>query len=566
MTRAQRLILCVVLALLTTHCRLIGTPGSIERDAVTTAEDAEDEVERERRANWEQPSRLADAGLKREDRIRGELEGQEEALKRLTLQRALILVTAYNRDFGDQRDTNLAAALDYLSARRLFDPRLSAGVELLTTYGRDEIFDTRSLVQGLSATAAVDYQTEWGTQLRAELSAGVEHDGEDGGASSSVSRGSVSVIQPLLRGAGSLVNREPLTQAERNMIYQLRSFELFRQDLTINTIGRYFDLVRQKEVISNTEQRLDQADFLFRRAGALFNIGRVSELDVFQAEQQRLQAANDLRDARASYQDALIDFKRFLGVPTDIDLDVPARLDPVFREVRMRGPRAIELARDNRLDFSTLKDQLVDAERGVAIAENGLLPDLDLSLSATTGRRGGASWGSQKRGDSAVTAGLRFGLPLDRYNESVSLKRRELNVNFSRRALSQFRDQLAVDVRRRLRNLNRIEQSLAVQRKIVKAATKRLRVAQIRFRQGDPRTNSRDVVEAQQDLLDNQNRAIRFRTDYVVEELRFRRDIGILVIDPRGYPQSPNGVALPLLAVNADRPLIKPAAPKGEPR
>ena len=44
---------------------------------------------------------------------------------------------------------------------------------------------------------------------------------------------SLSVSLPLLRGAGRTVTREPLTQAERSLVYRLRSFELFRQDFTI---------------------------------------------------------------------------------------------------------------------------------------------------------------------------------------------------------------------------------------------------------------------------------------------------------------------------------------------
>ena len=38
-----------------------------------------------------------------------------------------------------------------------------------------------------------------------------------------------SVTQPLLRGSGSRIVYEPLTQAERDLIYEVRSFERYRR-------------------------------------------------------------------------------------------------------------------------------------------------------------------------------------------------------------------------------------------------------------------------------------------------------------------------------------------------
>ena len=46
--------------------------------------------------------------------------------------------------------------------------------------------------------------------------------------STTVSTLSLDVIQPLLRGAGWAVTLEPLTQAERNLLYAVRDFARFR--------------------------------------------------------------------------------------------------------------------------------------------------------------------------------------------------------------------------------------------------------------------------------------------------------------------------------------------------
>jgi outer membrane protein TolC len=51
-----------------------------------------------------------------------------------------------------------------------------------------------------------------------------------GDPSSSVSHISLDLIQPLLRGAGKAVTLEPLTQAERNLLYVIRDYARFRQE------------------------------------------------------------------------------------------------------------------------------------------------------------------------------------------------------------------------------------------------------------------------------------------------------------------------------------------------
>lgn len=53
----------------------------------------------------------------------------------------------------------------------------------------------------------------------------------------SVSTLSLDLVQPLLRGAGKAVTLEPLTQAERSLLYTIRDFAKFRQDFYVFIAG-----------------------------------------------------------------------------------------------------------------------------------------------------------------------------------------------------------------------------------------------------------------------------------------------------------------------------------------
>ena len=46
----------------------------------------------------------------------------------------------------------------------------------------------------------------------------------------------LTFVQPFLRGGGRAVTLEPLTQAERNLVYEIRSFARFRQEFVVATL------------------------------------------------------------------------------------------------------------------------------------------------------------------------------------------------------------------------------------------------------------------------------------------------------------------------------------------
>src|SRR5207248_11788446 len=46
----------------------------------------------------------------------------------------------------------------------------------------------------------------------------------------------LTVVQPFLRGGGRAVTLEALTQAERSLVYAIRSFAKFRQEFTVATL------------------------------------------------------------------------------------------------------------------------------------------------------------------------------------------------------------------------------------------------------------------------------------------------------------------------------------------
>ena len=254
-----------------------------------------------------------------------------------------------------------------------------------------------------------------GGTLRVDGNTLVRGDGSEGGyvGDSSIS---VSLSQPILRDAGYEVSHNPLTQAERNVVYAIRDFELFREDFTISVVDAFYSLAAQLVEIENAERNLAARKFLKTQSEEKFKVNLATEVDKLRANREYLRAQTDLLELRESFQLALDRFKIRLGLPTSFPLTIRYE-KPDFREVDISLVSAVEAALHNRLDLLTARDELEDSERGLRIAANRLLPDLDLSASYTRSAPADTRFGRQDYDDESYRLALTLELPLERTSE-----------------------------------------------------------------------------------------------------------------------------------------------------
>lgn len=448
------------------------------------------------------------------------------AAPRRTLDLGAALSTAFeaNRDMQSQRETLESQALALASVRHDFAPQLA----LSLGYALD---DGAAQADTNGGSASFDLQQILATGARLSLSAASSTTALEGASPEHASLLAASLVQPLLRGGGHAVTHEPLIQAERTLVYALRDFELFREDFSIEVARRYYDLVNRKQSIENQRRNLESNEFARSQAEALFAVGRASELDVLRARRSELVARNALLEAEESLELALDNFRIFLGLPPEQPIDVRSEA-PTFVPVRYELASAIEVALANRLDLLNRREQLEDTERGVALAANALLPTLDLALGTSYATDDSADLFGADLGRTDTSLSLTLGVPLDRVRERNSYRTARLGLARAKRDLEEFQDQLRVSIASSFRELDRRMQSLEIQRQLIEDQTKNLRIAELRFERGE--IPNRDVVEANQSLLEAQNALIDEQVAYEIARLQLMRDLGILFIDEAG--------------------------------
>lgn len=407
----------------------------------------------------------------------------------LNLQGAFRTAQETGREYRTAEEEYILAAVRLLIQRHLWDPRLfNTTTASISGQGTDGDFRSAlNVLNELRVTQKLPYggdlSARWITQATEQLREEVT------GRYRQSSRIVLDANIPLLRGGG-LIAQEALIQAERDLIYQARTFEDFRRQFLVSIAGDYFDLDQRWAQIGNAKRQLAGFEVLQRGNEARVEAGRLAEFEANISRNNLLSAQADLAAQREQYLLALDRFKVRLGMP----VDTPVVLEPVEFEIpepTVGLDEASSLALDYRLDLQTRRDQLDDARRGVRNARNGVLPDLNLGASATLPtdpdeKRGGVSLSPD---DLIYTGSVTFGLPLDRENERLALRSALISLGAREREYQRLRDQAVIDSRQSVRNVD-------LARFRLELASRRVEINQRR----------REELELKADTVDTQTR------------------------------------------------------------
>jgi outer membrane protein TolC len=473
-----------------------------------------------------------------------ELVGPPEPPRRIELAEALSLAFSASRDFKLQSESLYLQGLGFSLTRYNFGPILNSTISYLWSSqegspGSDSLGATFGIRQILPTGGTIALDTGMRTNaLGADAPLGAIDDGDI------ASNAGITLRQPLLRGAGSESAYESLTQGERNVMYAVRAFELFRQDFAIRVTTAYYQLVNRKLQLANDEQNYKDAVFDRQKAEALRQVDRYREEDVFLARRREITAEDALLVARTDYQLALDDFRILIGLPKGVTIEI-GETEPPFEAVRIDPDSAVAAATVNRLDLHTQRDQLEDAERQVRLARNDLLPNLDLE--AGFGVDGQGSRASDTFPDRTnANVGLTFQLPLDQKAERNSYRASLISLERTRRELEQFEDELRRDVLNSVRELEQIEKRIQLQTDQIARERRAVAVTQVRYEAGDAET--RDVLDARQGLTSAQNALIDLKVQHFTRRIQLLRNLGVFFVDDQGAwrtgpTASPTGLA-----------------------
>jgi len=468
-----------------------------------------------------------------EDAMRAQLVGKAdiEALQ-LDLVKALEIAAENNRDWQDQRESLYRAALNLTLERWRFGwrPTLTGNAAISGTgNGGGNINSGADLGMSRLFGSGANVVGGIGVDLLRAISSG---DGFD-----ALSSLSLSVTQPLLRGAAREVVLEPLTQSERDLVYQVRSYERFRRTFTVDVASRYYGVLRALDSLTNQLANRDRLKLLREQSEALAEAGKRTSIEVDQARQDELASEVQLLQLQASLERQLDDFAILLGLPVETPLaldrgvlDQLKTLDGSDLEtLQIEGLSSFAL--EVRLDLLTVRDRVIDADRRTRIAADALRTGLDLSASinSSSGRDQPLEFRSSR---TPWSLGISFDLPVDRLPQRNTYRSSLLDLDVARRREEALRDDILRQVREDLRQAIVTQRSYFIQADAVELALRRVSGAQLSLRAG--RSSTRDLLEAQTALLRAQNANTSALIDFALARLGLYRDLELLDLENDG--------------------------------
>jgi len=351
---------------------------------------------------------------------------------------------------------------------------------------------------------------------------------------------SASIEAPLLgNGAGRLAWEE-LTQDERNVLYKIRSFARFRKDFVVSIVSDYYRVLQQRDAVTNAENNYKRRVESRERLEAEAEAGRRASLEVDQAQQRELDAKDSFVRARQRYEQLLDEFKITLALPTDVQIELDQNELKTLADIGISQPDynvdiAIETALLGRLDLATSRDKIDDRLRKVMLAVDGLGPQLDLLGDIGIDSSGDTDFSRLRFHEAGVAAGFEADLPLDRKLQRNNYRRSLIALEQQKRQYENDEDEIKLQVRQAYRQLLEKAQQYYIRKNSLALAQKRVDSVNLLLEAG--RAKTRDLLEAQDDLIVAQNALTGALVDHSIAKLNFFKDIGILQVRPDGMWQ-----------------------------
>lgn len=464
-------------------------------------------------------------------------DSENGAVLVLDLDAAFRIAATTGREYRQAEEDFILSVISLLTERHLWSPRLFNDTSVFVNgQGDSGTFDAAlSVINTLRVTQRLpfggDVEARWVTRAAQELV------NESTNAYTSSSDLVLSADVPLLRGAGQIA-REDLIQAERNTVYASRSWERFRRTLLVDIANDYFTLLQARAGIANQQRQLESQIRRQKETTAKVAAGRFEPFQNDLVADAVKQSEAQLANQRESFILQLERFKVRLGLDprTRIRLGEPTL---ELLEPSQSPDLAAEAALQYRLDLQNRRDILLDFERAVANAKNGVLPDFDLNGSITvptdpSDDQGGLGLDQE---DTSYSIGATFSLPLDRRIERLSVRRAQIALERARRSYDEFRDNIIINARRAIRSIDLARFQLELAETQIEINERGLEDLSLRD-DADPQS----VLDRENALLAAKNSRDQALTDLRNAVLEYLETTGQMRVRPDGTFDAPSGM------------------------
>ncbi len=344
----------------------------------------------------------------------------------------------------------------------------------------------------------------------------------------------VSITQPLLRGAGYRATMENLTQAERDLLYAVRDFTQYRKTFAVDIATKYYRTLEARDAAKNAYLTYVAFERILKEEKALNEEGRRTSSQLGLIEQASLRYKRLWITAVRTYEQQLDELKIAVGVPVTekLVLDEKELSQLSLEDPKISVEESLRTALVTRLDLYNERNALEDTERKIKVAKQNLLPVLDVGgrvdiLGNPDNDKLNLNFERRKVSGTGI-----IDLRLDKKEDRNRYRSALISQQRAARTLDLAEENVRSALRTAWRDLDTARKQYEIAQTGVELSTRRLEEEELLRSLG--RGAARDLIDAQQDLIEARNIMTSALVAHTLARLRLWRDMGVLYIKKDG--------------------------------
>ncbi len=325
---------------------------------------------------------------------------------------------------------------------------------------------------------------------------------------------SVSLTQPLLRGAGLTVARNPVLSAGYDRHIQEKQLLNTKLQTVFAVKRAYYEVLSSRELMKVNEAAVHSDSALMLASEALIVAKLAARRDVLSAKIRLADDRAAFIKSQNDYQLALDVLKDAMGVPIDLPVDlresgleyVPAVID---EQALVRGA----LENNPTIQSSEIGIKLSQLQHRVA--KNELLPQLDLIASYSSNLRRDLVLNRDVSRTGGWQASLNLSYSFLSLDASAKAENARIGISQQRDRLLDQQRQIVLGVRDIVRSVYTAAEEINAIKQSIEAAEEKLAVANAMFSLG--RASNFDITDAQEFLLKAKTQYFRSLVEYYTQ-------------------------------------------------
>jgi outer membrane protein len=336
----------------------------------------------------------------------------------------------------------------------------------------------------------------------------------------------VTVIQPLLRGAGKETATGNLQTAEAAYKTSLRNVYQTRVNTVLGTVSSYYEAVRQLEMLKLYEKMSERLKGHSAIARSKEKVGLSTPMDTYRAEIPLKETEDSIISASEAYQSAKNKLKLILALPqtTELELIVPE----TFNDFNLSLDDAIDTALKNRIELEQMNQDMAEAERNAEIAKQNILPDLNLVVKYGRYASSNAVNLPANLNHNRYSLSLQVGSDISRTAEKAAYRQSLLNIKTLNVSLESKKEDISWEVRKQWLSLRESTKRIEIRKYQIKQGEEKLALAEVKFAHG--MADNFDIIEAEKELQSARGNLLSAEIECAIGNYNLKAILGTLVL------------------------------------